>query len=102
MSNLSVCGVANVMKGCVMIIVILSFFFHLIGSEADSVVYGVSGSKKETWRHVYTAVTRGKKMVTILGTKADLHAAVNRKPRWRQTALKEKIMEILPKKQVLL
>ena len=42
------------------------------GSETDNVVYGVSSSKFETWQHVYTAVTRGKKMVTIVGKYADL------------------------------
>ncbi len=37
------------------------------GSETDVVAYAVSDSKNETWQHVYTAVTRGKKAVIIIG-----------------------------------
>ena len=37
------------------------------GSEANSVVYGVSNNGFETWQHVYTAVTRGKKNMVIVG-----------------------------------
>jgi hypothetical protein len=46
------------------------------GSEADSIVYVLSGSHYETWQHVYTAVTRGKKHVIIIGTYAELEQAV--------------------------
>jgi DNA helicase B len=53
------------------------------GSETDTVVYGVSGNRHETWQHVYTAVTRGRKRVVIVGSRKDLHAAVNRKPHHR-------------------
>ena len=48
------------------------------GSEADSVVYCLSGSQYETWRHVYTAVTRGKKKVTIIGSEDELQRADNK------------------------
>jgi DNA helicase B len=37
------------------------------GSEADTVVYGVSKSSYETWQHVYTAVTRAKKRLIVVG-----------------------------------
>ncbi len=37
------------------------------GSESDCVVYGVSDSGYETWQHVYTAITRAKKRVIIVG-----------------------------------
>lgn len=43
---------------------------HFQGSEADTVVYGISSSKFETWQHVYTAVTRAKKKVIIVGMSA--------------------------------
>jgi DNA helicase B len=46
------------------------------GSEADNIVYVLSGSPYETWQHVYTAVTRGKKHVIIIGTYAELEQAV--------------------------
>lgn len=65
------------------------------GSEADTVVYGVSDSKNENWQHVYTAVTRGKKKVIIVGTWDNLRDAVRRKPRPRQTALAEKVQKFL-------
>jgi hypothetical protein len=61
------------------------------GSEADTVVYGVSSSKNETWKHVYTAITRAKKNIVIVGLWEDLRNAIQRKPFPRQTYLKEKI-----------
>jgi hypothetical protein len=67
------------------------------GSEADTIVYGVSNSKMETWKHVYTAVTRGKKRVVIVGTWENLVAAVKRKSRSRQTTLQEKMCKVLAK-----
>ena len=67
------------------------------GSEADTIVYGVSNSKMETWKHVYTAVTRGKKRVVIVGTWENLAAAVRRKSRPRQTALQEKMCKVMSK-----
>mgnify|MGYP001400032265 CR=1 FL=1 len=67
------------------------------GSEADTIVYGVSNSKMETWKHVYTAVTRGKKRVVIVGTWENLVAAVRRKSRPRQTALQEKMCKVMSK-----
>jgi ATP-dependent exoDNAse (exonuclease V) alpha subunit len=39
-------------------------------------VYVLSGSHYETWQHVYTAVTRGKKHVIIIGTYTELEQAV--------------------------
>ena len=63
------------------------------GSEADTVVYGVSDSKNETWQHVYTAVTRAKKRVIVVGRWEDLAAAVKRSPKRRQTTLDEKVKD---------
>ena len=67
------------------------------GSEADTIVYGVSDSKMETWKHVYTAVTRGKKRVVIVGTWENLVNAVRRNARQRQTTLQEKMCKVLTK-----
>ena len=67
------------------------------GSEADTIVYGVSDSKMETWKHVYTAVTRGKKRVVIVGTWENLVNAVKRNARQRQTTLQEKMCKVLLK-----
>ena len=68
------------------------------GSEADTIVYGLSGSMYENWQHVYTAVTRGKKNVIIVGSYEDLRKAIqeNRKID-RQTALGEKVKKLLEK-----
>ena len=63
------------------------------GSEADTVVYGVSDSTNETWQHVYTAVTRAKKRVIVVGRWEDLAAAVRRSPKRRQTTLDEKVKD---------
>merc|ERR1719319_1849431 len=65
------------------------------GSEADSIVYGVSGSGYENWKHVYTAVTRGKKNVVIVGQYEDLKKAVSKRPIPRQTALSEKSRKMI-------
>lgn len=68
------------------------------GSEADTIVYGVSGSKNENWQHVYTAVTRGKKKVIIVGSYEDLRNAIQKNWRVkRQTALGEKVKRLLKK-----
>ena len=65
------------------------------GSEVENVVYCLTGSKMENWQHVYTAVTRGKKNVMILGSYAELLKAVKKSPIPRQTTLKEKIKRML-------
>ena len=48
------------------------------GSEAETIVYCLSGSGYESWKHVYTAVTRGKRRVVIVGSWEDLEKAVRR------------------------
>ena len=65
------------------------------GSEADTIVYVLSGSNVESWKHVYTAVTRGKKNIVIVGSYQDLYNAIKRKPLRRQTALKEKVRKLM-------
>ena len=67
------------------------------GSEAETIVYCLSGSNYETWRHVYTAVTRGRKDVVIVGSYKDLEKAVKKRPIPRQTALGEKMKKLLTK-----
>ena len=65
------------------------------GSESGTIVYGLSGSNHESWKHVYTAVTRGRKKVVIVGSYTDLENAVKRKPIKRQTALGEKVRSLM-------
>merc|ERR1711990_433526 len=65
------------------------------GSEAEVIIYGLSGSGYESWRHVYTAVTRGKRRVVIVGSYQQLERAVKKKPTRRQTALGERVRKML-------
>ena len=65
------------------------------GSESETIVYGLSGSGWESWQHVYTAVTRGRKSVVIVGSYADLKKAVEKRPIPRQTALGEKVRSLM-------
>jgi len=65
------------------------------GSEAEVIIYGLSGSGYESWRHVYTAVTRGKRRVVIVGSYQQLEKAVKKKPTRRQTALGERVRKML-------
>ena len=59
------------------------------------IIYGLSGSGYESWRHVYTAVTRGKRRVVIVGSYQQLERAVKKKPTRRQTALGERVRKML-------
>ena len=59
------------------------------------IVYGLSGSGYESWRHVYTAVTRGKRRVVIVGSYRQLKEAVQKTPIRRQTALRERVGKML-------
>ena len=61
------------------------------GSESETIVYMLSGSFYESWKYVYTAVTRGRKSVVIVGSYKELKDAVKRKSKTRQTALGEKM-----------
>ena len=50
------------------------------GSESDTVTYVVGAGRGQTWQHVYTAVTRGKKHVIMLTRQQDLDEAIARPP----------------------
>ena len=65
------------------------------GSEADTIVYILSGIDHETWKHVYTAVTRGKKKVVIVGYYKELVDAIKRPYHRRQTTLEEKVRNLV-------
>ncbi|KAG9342318.1 hypothetical protein JZ751_016820 [Albula glossodonta] len=58
------------------------------GSEAETVVYVLGNGCGQSWRHVYTAVTRGKKRVYVVSTEAGMKTAVEMKTKTkRQTKL---------------
>ena len=69
------------------------------GSEAETVLYFLSGSKYENWQHVYTAVTRGRKHVIIVGRFKDFQHAINREKNVRQTGLQKKVELVFPEKE---
>ncbi|GFR96495.1 DNA helicase B [Elysia marginata] len=65
------------------------------GSESGTVVYVLGAAVPQTWQHVYTAVTRGRKAVYILGDWQQLHAAVTRRDPARRTRLSYRLRESL-------
>ncbi len=68
------------------------------GSEADTIVYGISANKYESVQHMYTAVTRGKKKVIIVSNPSDLESALARQPLKRQTSLEQRVRKALQEK----
>ena len=57
-------------------------------------VYGLSKSPYETRRHVYTALTRAKKIVIVMGSyKSFLKAILYSKDQVRNTRLKQKMLD---------
>ncbi|XP_041351751.1 DNA helicase B-like [Gigantopelta aegis] len=65
------------------------------GSESNTVVYILGNCGFQTWQHVYTAVTRGRKAVYIVGTPCRLDMAVKHKNETRRTSLREKLYNCL-------
>ncbi|XP_073411581.1 DNA helicase B isoform X2 [Dendrobates tinctorius] len=66
------------------------------GSEEDTVVYVLGNTGWQNWKHVYTAVTRGRKRVYIIARKTQLDKAITIKARDRKTSLKQRLKEKLP------
>ncbi|XP_055887519.1 DNA helicase B-like [Biomphalaria glabrata] len=65
------------------------------GSESDTVVYVLGQAVPQNWQHVYTAITRGKKSVCIVGKYSELLIAVNRKEPLRSTRLGYRLKEMI-------
>ena len=61
------------------------------GSESEVLVYVVGSPMYQTWQHVYTAVTRGRKKVILITTDEALRGAINRKPYRRFTGLRNNL-----------
>lgn len=53
-----------------------------------------SGTYRQNWQHVYTAVTRGRKNVFIIGQEIHLRKAVTRPEVKRQTSLKKQLIQM--------
>ncbi|XP_050392889.2 DNA helicase B [Patella vulgata] len=67
------------------------------GSESTAVVYVVYRSFYENWQHVYTAVTRGRCSVYMVGKKCNIDRAITTSHRPRRTSLKEKLLDNVQK-----
>uniref|UniRef100_A0A8C5Q2L3 DNA helicase B n=1 Tax=Leptobrachium leishanense TaxID=445787 RepID=A0A8C5Q2L3_9ANUR len=65
------------------------------GSEEDTVVYVLSTAGRQNWKHVYTAVTRGRKRVYIIAKMSQLDQAIANKARERKTRLQYRLNTLL-------
>ncbi|KAF7647735.1 hypothetical protein LDENG_00167500 [Lucifuga dentata] len=65
------------------------------GSENETIVYVLGDSKAQTWKHVYTAVTRGQKRVYVVATESSIASAVKTREIPRATRLGGLIKEQL-------
>lgn len=66
------------------------------GSEEDTVVYVLGNAGRQNWKHVYTAVTRGRKRVYVIASRDQLEKAIGNKARDRKTRLKQRLKDKLP------
>lgn len=65
------------------------------GSESDTVVYYVGDHKLQNWKHVYTAVTRGRKAVFLVGKESELRLAVWERDRPRRSRLARRLTNMM-------
>ncbi|XP_067676548.1 DNA helicase B-like [Haliotis asinina] len=73
------------------------------GSESQSVVYIMSPNNfYENWQHVYTAITRGRHSVFVVGSHATLSTIIARKVFPRKTTLQMKLKDHLrPQEEIV-
>ncbi|XP_048882722.1 DNA helicase B isoform X2 [Brienomyrus brachyistius] len=67
------------------------------GSEAETVVYVLGSGWYQDWRHMYTAVTRGRKRVYVLMRKDSLKNAIKRRVTNRKTQLEGLVKQVIAK-----
>ncbi|KAM5170861.1 DNA helicase B [Mantella aurantiaca] len=65
------------------------------GSEEDTIVYVLGTAGRQNWKHVYTAVTRGRKRVYIIAKSNELDRAIASKSRERKTRLQQRLKDKL-------
>uniref|UniRef100_UPI003AAE6D86 DNA helicase B n=1 Tax=Centroberyx gerrardi TaxID=166262 RepID=UPI003AAE6D86 len=65
------------------------------GSESDTIVYVLEDGRAQTWKHVYTAVTRGKKRVYVVADDKGIASAIKRRVTQRKTRLGALVKEVL-------
>ncbi|KAL8570885.1 hypothetical protein ACOMHN_023558 [Nucella lapillus] len=65
------------------------------GSESDTVIYYVGDSRIQNWKHVYTAVTRGRKAVFMVGKDSELRQSVWRGDYPRRSRLSRRLHDMM-------
>ncbi|XP_033741059.1 DNA helicase B-like [Pecten maximus] len=65
------------------------------GSECDTITFVVGNCKNQNWSHVYTAVTRGRSSVNIVGQEECLRMSVKKGKIPRKTGLSHQLKTIL-------
>ncbi|XP_038833985.1 uncharacterized protein LOC120032115 [Salvelinus namaycush] len=65
------------------------------GSETETIVYVLGDGSVQTWKHVYTAVTRGQKRVYVIAKKEGMASAIKRHIIPRDTRLETLVKELL-------
>ncbi|XP_036812511.1 DNA helicase B [Oncorhynchus mykiss] len=65
------------------------------GSETETIVYVLGNGSVQTWKHVYTAVTRGQKRVYVIAKQEGMASAIKRRIIPRNTRLGTLVKELL-------
>ncbi|XP_064796995.1 DNA helicase B-like [Oncorhynchus masou masou] len=65
------------------------------GSETETIVYVLGNGSVQTWKHVYTAVTRGQKRVYVIAKQEGMASAIRRRIIPRNTRLGTLVKELL-------
>ncbi|XP_048240123.1 DNA helicase B-like [Haliotis rufescens] len=93
----------QLMKSCKMKHAWVRTIHTFQGSESQSVVYILSPNNfYENWQHVYTAITRGRQSVYVVGSPATLNTIIVRKVFPRQTTLQVKLQDHLrPREKIV-
>ncbi|XP_036801316.1 DNA helicase B isoform X1 [Oncorhynchus mykiss] len=65
------------------------------GSETETIVYVLGNGSVQTWKHVYTAVTRGQKRVYVIAKREGMASAIKRRIIPRNTRLGTLVKELL-------
>ncbi|XP_060067497.1 DNA helicase B-like [Ylistrum balloti] len=66
------------------------------GSECNTITFVVGNCKNQNWSHVYTAVTRGRSSVNIVGQEECLQMSVKKGKMPRETGLSHQLKKIIP------
>ncbi|KAK3518038.1 hypothetical protein QTP70_033199 [Hemibagrus guttatus] len=65
------------------------------GSEVKTIVYVLDNGNNQTWKHVYTAVTRGQHRVYVIAKQGGLQNAIRGRVIKRDTRLEGLVMDLL-------